>query len=154
MDKNKALARAMEYCARSERSRKEVGTFLESIGAPQDDVDGIISHLEKEKFIDELRYAEAFVSDKHRFNYWGKMKISYQLSAKGITREIINQAFDTLDPDEYYENLKEQLRKKLNTIKGGNYYDKKSKLVRFAASRGYEMDLIYEAVDGLLSNKE
>ncbi len=150
MEKNKALALGMDYCARSEKSIREARYYLETKGVNPDDLDGIIERLVDENFIDELRYATSYVTDKHRFNSWGKKKISYQLSAKGIPSNLITEALATLDPDEYYEHLKEQLEKKSGSIKGGNYYEKKAKLTRFAASRGYEMDLIFNAIDELL----
>src|SRR5210317_1648366 len=101
MDKNKALAKAMEYCARSEKSRNEVRSFLEKNAASEQDIDDILATLVEEKFIDELRYAMAYVADKYRFNSWGKIKISYNLSSKGIAPAIIREALDSLDPDEY-----------------------------------------------------
>ncbi len=150
MEKNKALAKAMEFCARSEKSIKDTKLHLSSIGAKADQMDDIIDQLLNEGFIDEHRYAQAFVTDKYRFNSWGRKKISHQLSAKGIPSNLINEALDTLDPDEYYKHLKEQLEKKSGSIKGGSYYEKKAKLTRFAAGRGYEMDLIFDAIDELL----
>lgn len=150
MEKSKALAKGMDYCARTEKSKKEVRNYLETIGARQGDVDDIIDQLVEEGFIDELRYAESYVSDKFRFNSWGKIKIRYQLSAKGIASRVIDEALESLDPDEYYELLKEQLEKKLPSVKGGSYYEKKAKLMRFAAGRGFESDLIYDAIDEIL----
>jgi regulatory protein len=150
MEKNKALAKAMEFCARSEKSIKDTKLHLSSIGAQADQMDDIIDQLLNEGFIDERRYAQAFVTDKYRFNSWGRKKISHQLSGKGIPSNLIKEALDTLDPDEYYEHLKEQLEKKSGSIKGGSYYEKKAKLTRFAAGRGYEMDLIFDAIDELL----
>ena len=150
MEKNKALALGMEYCARSEKSTKETRNFLASKGVNPEHIDGILAQLKEEGFIDDLRYATAFVADKYRFNSWGRKKISYQLGSKGIPSSIINKALETLDSDQYYEHLTEQLEKKLGSIKGGSYYDKKAKLIRFAAARGYEMDLIYNAIDELL----
>ena len=147
MKKNKALAKAMEYCARSEKSKRDVRSFLESVGAKIDEIEDIIDQLIQEKFIDELRYARAYVADKYRFNSWGRKKISFQLKSKGISTDIISMALEDLDTDSYYENLKQQLEKKLQSIRGGNYYEKKAKLMRYAASRGYEMDLIYDAID-------
>jgi len=150
MEKNKALALGMEYCARSERSSNETRYYLESKGVKPDDLDDIIEKLKEEGFVDDLRFAISYVADKYRFNSWGRKKISYQLSAKGIPSRFITEALDTLDPDEYYDHLKEQIEKKSATIKGGNYYEKKAKLTRFAAARGYEMDLIYDAIDEIL----
>ena len=138
MDRNKALSRAMEYCARTEKSKKEVRSYLDTIGARREDVDDIIDQLVDEGFIDELRYAESFVSDKFRLNSWGRIKIRYQLSAKGISSQTIDQALESLDPDEYYEKLKELIEKKHSSVKGGTYYEKKAKLMRFAAGRGFE----------------
>lgn len=150
MEKNKALAQGMDYCARSERCTRDTKYFLESIGTNDDDIDEILNRLKKEKFLDELRFARAFVNDKYRFNSWGRKKISYELNAKGVPSEIIGEALEVLDPDEYYEHLKEQLEKKSGSIKGGSYYEKKAKLTRFAAGRGYEMDLIFDAIDEIL----
>lgn len=150
MEKNKALAIGMDYCARSERNSNETKYYLQTKGVSPDDLDDIIRNLIDEGFIDDLRYAKSYVADKYRFNSWGRKKISYQLAAKRIPSNIINEALETLDPDEYYENLKEQLRKKSGSIKGGSFYEKKAKLTRFAAARGYEMDLIFSAIDELL----
>lgn len=48
-------------------------------GATPDEVDETLGRLETESYIDEARYARAFVNDKFRFDHWGRIKIRYAL---------------------------------------------------------------------------
>ena len=71
------------------------------------------------------------------------------LRAKKISNNIIDEALAELDTDKYYETLKNELYKKRKSIKAKNLYDLKTKLARFGASKGYEPDLIFKAIDEL-----
>jgi len=153
MDRGKILAKAMDYCARSERCISETRAFLDSIGAGEADREEVLERLKTEGFINELRYARAYTADKYRLNSWGRVKIRYNLNAKGIPSVIIHTAMEILDPDEYYENLKDDLAKKLKSVTGKSTWEKKGKLVRFAAGRGFESDLIYMAVDEVIAGE-
>ena len=99
-------------------------------------------HLKKEKYVDDRRYAIAFVRDKYRFNQWGRVKIAQSLRLKHIDSESISLAMEGIDEREYHEILLSLLRKKLPAIKAKNGYERNGKLIRFAASHGYCMDEI------------
>jgi regulatory protein len=150
---NRALQKAMALCSRSEKCARDIRDKLTSwdITDPGS-VEKLISELKKEGFIDERRYAFAYAREKHRFNGWGKRKISLMLGSKGIEKEIISEALEGLDPDEYRETLKNDLLKKRSSVKAVNQYDLKGKLIRFAASRGYENDLIWSVIDEITRN--
>ena len=102
----------------------------------------IIDRLIADGFINESRYAEAFVIDKFRFNKWGKTKIALALKAKGLSQEDIDNALALIDEGEYDEMLASILKTKLAGLTYEYEYEKQGKLFRFAQSRGFEPQAI------------
>ena len=113
--------------------------------------DGVLQHLQKEQFIDEKRYAHAFVRDKFRYNRWGRVRIQQELRMKGVPQLFINEALEEISEDESYETLLSLLQKKLPSVKGKNGYEIKMKLMRFAMSRGFNADMARKIVEDELS---
>ena len=142
-----ALKQAMAECSHRELCRSDIYPKLQSWGMGKEDSDRIVELLEKEKFINESRYASAFVNDKFRQNKWGKVKIAYHLRAKGIPGNIISEALDNLDNDLYAKTLRDLLVSHRRTVKAKNRYDMRSKLLRFGLSRGFENSLLYDILD-------
>ena len=141
-----ARLKAEAYCAMSEHCTDDVCRKLEQWGAPLAAYESILEHLKKEKYVDDARYAIAFVKDKYRFNQWGRMKIVQALRLKQIPSVEINQALEEIDDTEYSDILMSVIRRKLPTIKAVNGYERKGKLVRFAAGRGYEVEKILQCL--------
>lgn len=141
-----ARLKAEAYCAMSEHCSDDVCRKLEQWGAPLAAYDSILRYLKKEKFVDDQRYAIAFVRDKYRFNQWGRIKIAQSLRLKRIDTESINLALEEIDEEEYQETLLSLLRKKLPAIKARNDYERNGKLIRFAAGHGYSMDEILQSL--------
>lgn len=141
-----ARLKAEAYCAMSEHCTDDVCRKLEQWGAPLAAYESILEHLKKEKYVDDARYAIAFVKDKYRFNQWGRMKIVQALRLKQIPSVEINQALEEIDDTEYSDILLSVIRRKLPTIKAMNGYERKGKLVRFAAGRGYEVEKILQCL--------
>jgi regulatory protein len=142
-----ALDRAMRYCSRRESCISDVNAKLESWGVSSKNKEKVINVLINEKFIDEQRYATAFVKDKFNFNKWGKLKISAHLKSKNIPGEIIKSALYNIDNELYFQTLKELLSGHKRFIKAKNEYDLKARLLRFGLSRGFESSLIYEVLN-------
>lgn len=143
---DEARVKAEAYCAVSEHCKDEVFRKLEQWGAPADSFEPIIQHLEEENYLDEQRYAIAFVRDKYRFNQWGKMKISQALKLKHVPSGCISRAMQEIDEEEYRVILASLLRKKRQGIKANNEYERNGKLIRFAIGHGYEMDEILRCI--------
>ena len=139
MSAEEARLKAEAYCSLSEHCKSEVLGKLQQWGAPEKTWEAILNHLEKERYVDESRYATFFVRDKYRFNQWGRIKIAQALRMKHIPSACIDEAMEEIDEQEYLNILTSLLKKKVRTIKASNDYERNGKLVRFAAGHGYEI---------------
>ena len=147
MTETEGKTRAEAYCSAAEHCRSEVRAMLERHGAEKPDIESIINNLVKEGFIDESRYARAFVHDKVRFAKWGKVKIAQALWQKRIPQDITDAALESIDDDEYLAALKDVVKAKFRTVKGATEYERKMKTMRSVCSRGYEPALVRKLLD-------
>lgn len=142
-----ALKKAMALCAGREICTTDIKHKLTSWGIEGKDIEEILNKLTREKFIDEERYASAFVKDKFRYNKWGKIKIASALKLKNIPEEIIRRSLEAIDKDTYLEVLRDLITHHRKTIKAKNQYDLKGKLLRFGLSKGFESHLLYDLLN-------
>lgn len=141
-----SLAKIKDICAGQEKSPSEVLALLKRWGLDQEKSREITGILKAENFIDERRYASAFVRDKIKFDRWGMAKIKYALLKKGIPANITAEAIQSVDKVAYHEMIKNELVKKARMLKGPPSASWQ-KLARFGSSRGYEMEIMYDMLD-------
>ena len=134
--------KASYYCSLSEHCIKKVREKLVQWETPKEFIDTIIEKLLEQDYINEERFARAFVKDKFRFNHWGRIKIQTHLRALEISSENIAKAMEEINEQEYVEILDEIVEKKRKTIKKGTDYEIRAKLLRHALSRGFEYEII------------
>ena len=138
-----ATTRLENLCARAEHCESELAEKLRRWGIGASESAEIISGLRKHHFVDNARFARAFVRDKYRFARWGRMKIRMALAAKRISKEIVDEALEEIDEDIYTENLRHIIAAKARSLgEETSSYEGRTKIYRFAISRGYESSLI------------
>ena len=148
-----ALQSLMRLCARSEHSSGDALRLMKRWGVADDSARQVLAQLQREKFIDDARFAEAFVRDKLNLSGWGAYKIKISLRAKGVSREIIEEVVaPMIEATDMSERLETIMQRKLRTLKYSSPYDAKSKLIRFAASRGYDMEQAIECASKLIND--
>ncbi len=153
ISEKEALAKAQYLCSEKEKCVSDIRQKLYDWKLPEADHETVIKQLLDDKFIDEERYALYYTKDKIIQNKWGRIKITYALKQKRIKDEHINNAFDNFSETEYENILKNELLKKLKTIKDNDEYTIKSKLLRFAASRGFENGKVFDILSEIMKTK-
>lgn len=138
-----AKLKAESYCAYQERAQQEVRDKLYDWGLHQNDVEQIISDLISENFLNEERFAKAYVLGKFRMKSWGKVKIKQHLKAKRVSEPLIRIALREIDLDDYESKLEEIITKKRLEFGDKLSLSEKAKLIHFLQSRGFESDLIF-----------
>ncbi len=142
-----ALSKAMALCSKHEYCIDEISTKLTAWGVNENDSSRIINSLVKDKFLDEKRYAGYFVRDKFKFNKWGRIKIASHLRMKNIPSDIIKDALDSIDNEQYMAVLKNLLSEHRKHIKAKNQFDLKGKLLRYGQSKGFENGLLFDLIN-------
>ncbi|MGV3685623.1 MAG: regulatory protein RecX [Daejeonella sp.] len=137
-----ASVKAESYCAYQERSQYEVRNKLYEWGLHQKEVEEIISELIESNFLNEERFALAYTLGKFRIKGWGKIKIKQELKLKRVPDKMIAKSLKAIDPDDYIAKLKSLIEKKAATLREPDPYKMRYLLGRFAASKGFEQDLI------------
>lgn len=142
-----ALAKAMAICSQKEQCSSDISKKLQTWGVGSEDGQKIINTLTKENFINEERYAKAFVRDKFRQNKWGKVKIKAHLKIKNIPGNIIGTAVEEIGDEEYLDVINNLISSHRKIIKAKNQYDLKGKLLRYGLSKGFESRMLYDLLN-------
>lgn len=134
-------------CAQAEHCQQEMCDKMRRWEMAPEVQERVIARLIKERFIDDERYARAFVKDKIRYNKWGRRKVQQGLWMKRINDDIQQRVLNEVDDKEYLAVLKPLLKQKAKSIKAESDYERNQKLVRFAFGRGFTYDIIRQCLD-------
>ena len=145
LDRMRSLCSRREYC-RSDIMKKAMTAFE----GDRHKAEEVLKVLVEEKYIDEVRYASAFARDKSSLAGWGKTKIRYMLSSKGISREIIDSALEDVDDSKAKTRLEKLMENKYRSLKDDPQC--KLKMLRFALGRGYGYDEVSDVLGRLMKN--
>jgi len=147
-----AFAKIQRYCAYQERSHQEVKHKLFEYGLHSGDVDELVSRLITDGFLNEERFAKAYAGGKFRMKKWGRLKIQRELEHRGLTKNCIVRGMNEIDDRDYSKTLKDLLAKKAEQTPEPNLFRKRDKIAKFAISKGYEPELVWEIVKDLISD--
>ena len=147
MTTDEILYKLAARCSVSEQCLSDIEAKLSRYDLTEEERTSILRHLVEEKYIDDRRYAEAYVKDKYRFNKWGRIKIAQGLRMKGIDNETIKSAMEAIDEEEYMNILRDLIKAKRRSTRGASEYEINGKLIRFATGRGFEFAAIRECIN-------
>lgn len=138
-----AFAKAASLCSKSEKCSFDIKKKLNEWGLDKYDAEAVVEELKQEKFIDDERFARAYVRDKFGIQKWGRVKINHFLKQKGFSGEKIESALKDIDEEKYVKLLMQTMREKARAVKSKNRFDKMGKIIRFAQGRGFEPEYIH-----------
>ena len=142
-----SVPKIKQYCAYQERCHAEVRDKLYSFGLNKIEVEEIISELITENYLNEERFAIHYAGGKFRMKQWGKNKIKQSLKFKQVSDYCIKKALKEIDLKEYEKTFQKLAEQKLKTLKSEkNIFIKKRKLQDFLIQKGYENEMVREAV--------
>ena len=142
-----AYLQLAQLCARSEHCQHELTEKMRRWGMSDEAQARVMARLVGERYVDDERYARAFVRDKIRYNKWGRRKVEQGLWAKHIDDDIRERVLGEVGDDEYLSVLRPLLQQKRRSVKADSDYERRGKLIKYALSRGYGMDIIRQCID-------
>ena len=150
-DVTKILNNLRRQCSRREYCTADVQKKAEkALDGDKDRAAEVVKVLVQEKYVDDMRYCEAYAREKSSISGWGEVKIKYMLSAKGISKDLISQALTQIDTQRAASRLEKLLENKYRTLKDDPGW--KLKLLRFALGRGYSYEEVNEHIHALINS--
>ena len=147
----KLLLKLKSWCDRQERCHSELREKLRKEKIYGQSAEEYIATLISENYINESRFAQAFVSGKFRIKNWGRNKIIQHLKSKRISEYCIKEGLLEIEEKEYLEILKKVLKKKIRDYQSEkNPYLLKNKVAKYTMSRGFEGDLVWKHLNQLV----
>ncbi len=144
---NDAYLTLAALCAQTEHCQHEMLEKMRRWELSDEAQARVMERLVKERYVDDERYARAFVKDKVRYNKWGRRKVEQALWQKHIDEDIRQRVLDEVDDEEYLSVLRPLLQQKRKSTKAQSDYELNQKLVRFALGRGFTYDVIRQCLD-------
>ena len=147
MTEQEAYLRLAALCAQAEHCRQEMRDKMKRWEINEEARERVVERLVKERYVDDERYARAFVKDKIRYQKWGRRKVQQGLWLKHIDQDIQDTVLSEVDDADYLAVLRPLLKQKSKSIKAESDYERNQKLVRFALGRGFTFDIIRLCLD-------
>lgn len=187
MDFDALYLRVLKFLSFRPRSEKEVRDYLnkiikrnlvipDSIGDPDIDsrlrgndrgvgdkalIDLIIHKLKEQKFLNDTEFTKMWIRSRTEFKPKGERLIRFELSQKGISKDMIDEAFQSFDyasfgtaQDKQEGSLRsdknlaaELLEKKRKKYEGMERQERFTAAGSMLARRGFDLDDIKWAID-------
>ena len=113
---------------------------------PQDEIESTLALLISENYLNEERFALAFAGGKFRMKGWGRNKIKAELRKHRIPENILQKALNSIDGEDYINQLLRFVDKKIESIGQEGKLQMKTTLYRHLVSKGYEPDLVMQVL--------
>lgn len=148
----KLYTRTLEYVLIRPRSQREVRDYLYrktrdsrtktgdiKRGISAELTERVFQRLEQKSYIDDEKFARFWLENRNVRKGSSLRKLQAELSAKGVSREIISQLLEQTDRSDSDE-IKKILAKKAKR------YDSEEKLIAYLARQGFRYDDIVNAI--------
>ena len=144
-----AFLKACMFCAYQERTQNEVREKLYGMGLKKDVVEELISKLITENFINEERFAKTYAGGKFRIKRWGRIKILEGLKQKRISEYCIKKGLQEITEEDYLDTIATLIENKWSLSVEEDIFKKKNKVATYLIGKGFEPDLVWEALKSL-----
>ena len=147
MTGQQAYQKLAALCARSEHCQQEMLDKMRQWGVDEEEQAKVMARLVEERYVDDERFARAFVNDKVRYAKWGRRKIEQALWMKRIDEQLARTVLDEVPDEDYIAILRPALKQKRRSTKAASEYEMTMKLIKYALSRGFTMDVIKQCME-------
>lgn len=159
-DRAKAKADAIKYLSYRMRSEYEIKDKLRSLEYSDETINYVLSFLSEHKLVNDLEFAKAFIHDKATISRHALSKITYDLKAKGISKQTIEAAkqhYIDSEEDFDFDNAKYLAIKKYRQVYAKNKYsdyEVKQKVYQAITQKGFNIYLVKDALHAALEQEE
>jgi regulatory protein len=140
----RALEVAYRYLGSRDRTMLEVRRRLERDRVDPATADAAIAELQRQGYLDDVRYARRYAEDRRDIDGWGDERIERRLLVAGVAPEAVAAALGARDPSEVRAAAVALLRRRLRERPRDD--SERRRALGLLVRRGYDLELAHEAV--------
>lgn len=149
----KAYGKLKHFCGYQDRCHQEVKEKLYGLKLGKASVEMLLSRLIEEDYLNEERYAKAFVRGHFRQKQWGKVKIAHALKQKRVSEYNIKNAMKDIPEEDYLAVAEKLINTKWELLKKEQYINRTVKTTAFLLQRGFESVLVQSIIKKIRSTE-
>ena len=143
-----ALSKLQKYCSYQDRCHKEVFQKLKEMRMIPEASEKIIAALVDGNYLNEERFAMAFVRGKFKIKKWGKRRLKSELKQRNISNYLLCKSLKQIKDEEYNTTFEALANRKAASL-SGTLPIKKKKLADYLLYRGWESQKVYDKINKL-----
>lgn len=143
-EKEKVYNRILRFATIRPRSEKEIEFWFKRKRVNPELVEELLNQLKESGLVDDLSFAKWWVDQRLTFRPKARRALFVELRQKGVDREIIKQALETVDDKSVASSL---TRRRLLRLTRLPPEVQKEKLAGFLARRGFSYDTVKNILD-------
>jgi len=142
-DVYQARERALGLLARRPRSSSEIARHLRRHRHDDDAIRLVIDDLTEKGLIDDNAFAAFWVEQRETFRPRSRLALRQELSQKGLEREVVSEALNSLDEIDAARRVAHKQARRLSQLPEEEW---RAKLTRYLLRHGYPYDIVNEVV--------
>ena len=139
--------KVIQYIKTRMRCTHEIKQYLKKYQVLPKEEEKILQELQQKGFLDDLRFAKAYVSDKFYLGHDGLHKIKSNLEKLYIPNEYIQTALDQIGEEEVFNQLRHMIEKKKKSNHKYSLYQFKEKMMLEFLQKGYTREMIQNCLE-------
>jgi regulatory protein len=139
-----AYNRALDYLSYRPRSQAEIAAYLQRHDVSDAQAEEVVERLKGAGLVDDEAFAQFWVENREQFRPRGPRALRYELRRKGIGREAIDQALESVDPSAGAYQAAARKAQQLAQLDQPEFC---RKLVDYLARRGFDYDVAKEVAN-------
>ncbi len=139
-----ALDFAFRYLTRRDRTVLEMRRYLEGKRVEPCAIEQALTHLEREGYLDDARFAHQFAEDKRLLDEWGADRIERRLLALGVPAALVRDAAAARGRGGELDAALVLLRRRFPAL--GDDPRERRRALGVLVRKGYDHELAWEAI--------
>lgn len=127
---------AIKYLTKKQRCKKETSDYLIKKEFSKNTIELVIKRLEKEGYINDIKYVNAYINDQINLTLNGPNKIKQNLKKLNIKEDIISERIEQIDDEIFTQKIEKIVEKRIKTNKKSNQIFK-NELKNYLLNQGY-----------------
>lgn len=135
------------------RTRAQLADALRKRNVPEEAAEAVLSRFTDAGLIDDVAFARAWVSSRHAGRGLARRALAAELRRRGVDDDVVNDAIETLAPEEEVETARRLVARKMAATRGLDPTVRTRRLAGMLARKGYSAGLAFRVIREALENE-